>query len=154
MLTDKNAKRVSENKDFSYILEDTERVEKRMKENKVSLKMEDRKKEIAEADLRRKSRNAERLKRFAEIEKQDEATFKMYRLTLDDVNLDQLPEVNLENDSQRHMRQAKDEVADLDDTPEWPSGVDATKREGLSILRDLVGAVKASKLAGVLERGD
>jgi hypothetical protein len=32
--------------------------------------------------------------------------------------------------------------------------VDATKREGLSILRDLVGAVKASKLAGVLERGD
>jgi hypothetical protein len=52
------------------------------------------------------------------------------------------------------MRQAKDEVADLDDTPEWPSGVDATKREGLSILRDLVGAVKASKLAGVLERGD
>ena len=59
----------------------------------------------------------------------------MYRLTLDDVNLDKLPEVNLENDSQRHMRQAKDEVADLDDTPEWPSGVDATKREGLAILR-------------------
>ncbi|MGB0644400.1 MAG: tail-specific protease, partial [Akkermansiaceae bacterium] len=75
-------------------------------------------------------------------------------LTLDDVNLDKLPEVNLENDSQRHMRQAKDEVADLDDTPEWPSGVDATKREGLAILRDLVGAVKASKLAGALERGD
>ena len=52
------------------------------------------------------------------------------------------------------MRQAKDEVADLDDTPEWPSGVDATKREGLAVLRDLVSAVKASKLAGVLERGD
>ena len=70
------------------------------------------------------------------------------------MNLDKLPEVNLENDSQRHMRQAKDEVADLDDTPEWPSGVDATKREGLAVLRDLVSAVKASKLAGVLERGD
>ena len=154
MLTDKNAKRVSANKDFAYILEDTERVEKRMKENKVSLNMESRKEEIAKADVRRKSRNAERLKRFAEIEEKDEATFKMYRLTLDDVNLDKLPEVNLENDSQRHMRQAKDEVADLDDTPEWPSGVDATKREGLAVLRDLVSAVKASKLAGVLERGD
>ena len=80
---------------------------------------------------------------------------KCIALTLDDVNLDKLPEVNLENDSQRHMRQAKDEVADLDEIlPEWPSGVDATKREGLAILRDLVGAVKASKLAGVLERGD
>ena len=154
MLSDKSNKRMAGNQDFAYVLEDTERLEKRLEENKVSLNMEKRKKEIAEADVRRKSRNAERLKRFAETQKKDEANFKMYRLTLDDVNVDELPEVNLENDAQRHMRQAKDEVADLDDTPEWPSGVDATKREGLAVLSDLVDAVKASKLAGVLERGD
>lgn len=154
MLADKSSKRVKESKDFSYTVEDAERLEKRMEENKVSLNMEKRKEEIAEADQRRKMRNAERIKRFAELEKEDEESFKMYRLTLDDVNLDKLPEVNLENDSERHMRQAEDAVADLDDTPEWPSGIDATKREGLSVLRDLVSAVKASKLAGVLERGE
>ena len=152
MLSDKNAKRVAESRDFTYVVEDTKRLEERIKKNKVSLNIEKRREELAEADQRRKARNAERLKRFAELEKQDKATFKVYRLTLDDVDLDELPEVNRENDSERHMRQAKDEVADLDDTPEWPSGIDATKREGLAVLRDLVGAVKSSELAGALKR--
>ena len=70
------------------------------------------------------------------------------------MNLETLPEVDLEEDAERHMRQAKDEVADLDDTPLWPSGLDATKREGLSILRDLVSAVEAGKVAGVLKRDE
>lgn len=154
MLADKSSKRVEESKDFAYTVDDAERLEKRMEENTVSLNMEKRKEEITEADQRRKARNGERLKRFAEIQEADEKTFKVYRLTLDDVDLEKLPEVNLENDSERHMRQAEDAVADLDDTPEWPSGIDATKREGLAVLRDLVSAVKASKLAGVLERGE
>jgi len=154
MLADKSSTRVKGSQDFVYTLDDATRLEKRMEENKVSLNIEKRRAEIAEADKRRKARNGERLKRFADLEKDDDGTFKMYRLTLDDVNLEKLPEVNLENDSERHMRQAKDAVADLDDTPEWPSGIDATKREGLSVLRDLVSAVKASKLAGVLERGE
>jgi carboxyl-terminal processing protease len=136
------------------VVEDTKRLEERMKKNQVSLNMETRKKEIAEADGRRKARNAERLKRFTVMEKEDKTTFKMYRLTLDDVDLDKLPEVDLEGDAERHMRQAKDAVADLDDTPKWPSGIDATKREGLSVLRDLVKAVRSNKLAGVLKRDE
>lgn len=78
----------------------------------------------------------------------------MFRLTLDDVDADTLPEVDLKSDNERHMRRAKDEIADLDDTPEWPSGLDSTKREGLLVLRDLAGAVKAAEVAGVIKRVD
>jgi carboxyl-terminal processing protease len=154
MLAEKSAARIKEDQDFSYIVEDTQRLEERIKENKVSLLMEKRKQEIAEADTRRKARNAERIKRFAAMEGEDAKTFKMYRLTLDDVNADTLPEVDLETDSERHMRHAEDAVADLDDTPKWPSGIDSTKREGISVLRDLVEAVRASKVAGVLDHDE
>lgn len=154
MLAEKSATRIKASKDFSYIVEDTKRLEKRLKENQVSLIMEKRKAELAEADARRKARNAERIERFTGMEAKDKKTFKIYRLTLDDVNSPKLPEVNLEGDAERHMRHAEDAVADLDDTPKWPSGIDATKREGLSVLRDLVGAVKASKIAGALHRGE
>ena len=145
---------MEKSKDFSYIVEDTKRLEKRLKKNQVSLNIESRRKEIAEADTRRKARNSERLKRFAEMEEKDEKTFRRFRLTLDDVNAETLPEVNLESDAERHMRHAEDAVADLDDTPKWPSGIDATKREGLSVLQDLVGAIKSSKIAGVLNRDE
>ena len=152
MLAERSAERVKESKDFAYVMDDTKRLEERVKKNEISLNMKVRKEEIAEADARRKTRNAERIKRFGLIEEQDKKNFKIYRLTLDDVDLDVLPEVNIENDAQRHMRQAEDEVADLDDTPKWPSGIDETKREGLEVLRDLVKAAKSSKTAGVLNR--
>jgi carboxyl-terminal processing protease len=154
ILNEKSLARVEKSKDFSYIVEDTKRLEKRLKKNQVSLNIESRRKEIAEADTRRKARNSERLKRFAEMEEKDEKTFRRFRLTLDDVNAETLPEVNLESDAERHMRHAEDAVADLDDTPKWPSGIDATKREGLSVLQDLVGAIKSSKIAGVLNRDE
>jgi len=143
-LQEKSKARIGKSQDFKYIMDDTQRLEERLKKNEISLMMEKRKAELAEADARRKTRNAERLKRFEAMGEADAKNFKMYRLTLDDVNAKTLPEVDLEGDAQRHMRQAEDAVADLDDTPEWPSGIDATKREGLAVLRDLVIATKAN----------
>jgi len=72
--------RIGGSQDFKYILEDTQRLEKRLKENEVSLMMEKRKAEIAKADVRRKTRNAERLKRFEAMAEEDAKNFKMYRL--------------------------------------------------------------------------
>lgn len=154
MLKEKSAKRLETNQDFKYVVEDTKRLEERMKANTVSLNIEKRRKEIKEADERRKTRNAERIERFAKLAEQDQKQFKMFRLTLDDVTAEELPEVDLKEDNERHMRRAKDDIADLDDTPEWPSGLDATKREGLAVLRDLTQAVKAAKLAGAIKRVD
>ena len=46
------------------------------------------------------------------------------------------------------MRKAKDDVADLDDTPEWPSSLDPVKREGIHILADLIEAAEQARVAG------
>ncbi|MDB4538080.1 carboxy terminal-processing peptidase, partial [Akkermansiaceae bacterium] len=152
VLEERSEARVKSSKDFEYVIEDRERVIERVKKNTVSLNIEKRRAEIAENEVRRKARNAERLKRFEIQEKKDEKEFSIYRMTLDDIAKEKLPKVDRESDNERHMRRAKDAIADLDDTPEWPSGLDATKREGLEILGDLVDAVKASKIAGVLRK--
>lgn len=154
LLAEKSAERITQNKDFEYVIEDTARLEEQLKANAISLNIEKRRKEIAEAEVRRKTRNAERIKRFAELALSDQKDFKIFRLTLDDINSEALPEVNLEEDNALHMRRAKDEIADLDDTPEWPSGLDAIKREGLAVLRDLASAVRAAEKAGVIKRDE
>ncbi|MGE9267425.1 MAG: carboxy terminal-processing peptidase [Verrucomicrobiales bacterium] len=151
-LEEKSAQRVGASKDFAYIKEDIARLKERLQENQVSLNREVRQKEITENEERRKSRNAERRERFAEMAKKDEENYAFFRLTLEDVDSDVLPEVNLEKDEQSHMRRAKDELESLNDTPEWPSGMDVVKREGLAVLTDLVDLVEASKLAGVLKK--
>jgi carboxyl-terminal processing protease len=55
-------------------------------------------------------------------------------------------------EDEKYMRKAKDETADLDDTPKWPSGMDVVKREGLAILTDLTLMTEAAKAAGVLKK--
>ena len=50
-----------------------------------------------------------------------------------------------------YMRRAKDETADLDQTPKWPSGIDPVKRESLSVLKDLVDLTESAKIAGLLK---
>lgn len=149
MLEEKSKKRIAESRDFIYTLEDEKKLEDRMKDNVVSLNLEKRKVELAEADAERKARNLERGERFVKMEEADRKAFQVYRLTLDDVSEKELPLVDRKADSERHMRRAADELADLNDTPEWPSGIDPIKREGFEVLRDLVGAIQASKVAGV-----
>jgi carboxyl-terminal processing protease len=138
-LKKKSEARVSANQDFLYLREDMARIKKQLDENRISINLAERKKENAENEQRRKARNKERRERFEAVEKKDEESMKIYRLSLEDLESDVLPEVDLKDDDERHMRRAKDEVADLDDTPEWPSGIDAVKREGLAIMRDLIG---------------
>jgi carboxyl-terminal processing protease len=55
-------------------------------------------------------------------------------------------------EDEKYMRKAKDETADLDDTPKWPSGLDMIKREGLSILTDLALMTESAKEAGMLKK--
>jgi carboxyl-terminal processing protease len=49
------------------------------------------------------------------------------------------------------MRRAKDETADLDETPKWPTGLDPVKRESISVLKDLVDTTENARLAGLLK---
>ncbi|MDB4283860.1 carboxy terminal-processing peptidase [Akkermansiaceae bacterium] len=141
-LTKRSEERLKDSKDFQYVREDMTRVKKRIDENSISLNKVKRQAETEENETRRKARNRERRERFKAIGEADKKSFSIYRLTLDDLQKETLPIVNHDEDDQRHMRRAKDDIGDLDDTPEWPSGIDAVKREGLQVLRDLISLKK------------
>ena len=153
VLRERNEKRVKDSKDFQYIVEDVTRTKKRIEANSVSLNRAKREVELAASEKRRKSRNVERRKRFAEIELADKKRLKFYRLTLDNLAAEKLPLVDREKDAEAFMRRAKDEADDLDDTPLWPSGLDPVKRECISVIADLVEQRDKARTAGLLPAG-
>ena len=101
-------------------------------------------------DRRSDKRNEERRKRFALMEEADKKALRFFRLDLADLEREELEEIDRAKEEESHMRQAKDDVAELDDTPEWPSSLDPIKREGIAILSDMVEVTERARLAGAL----
>ncbi|MFC0017598.1 carboxy terminal-processing peptidase [Roseibacillus persicicus] len=153
-ITKRSQERVKNSTDFKYVVEDVERTKKRIEENTVSLNRSVREKELEESEQRRAARNKERRERFAEIASKDAETLSFFRLTLDDLEREKLEEVDRKRDAEANMRVAKDEVADLDDTPEWPSGLDAVKRESINILGDLIELTEKETIAKVEQNSE
>ncbi len=133
-----SAERVAKDKDLQVTAQEIERVKKRNEENKVSLNKEKRKAESAKFQARRKEINKDRKTRFAEMAKNDAEKYKIYRLTLDDVDAKSLPLANPEKDNEQFMKVAEDPTEQLDDTPDYPSGLDPELREGINIVRDML----------------
>ena len=154
VLSEKSEKRVKESKDFTYIAEDAQRMVERRKKNRISLNKVERKKELAENEERSTKRNQERRERFAKIAELDQKTLRFFRLNLADIKLEKLEEIDRDKDKESYMRQAKDGVADLDDTPEWPSSLDPVKRESISILSDMVEVTERARMAGALQNNN
>ena len=150
MLKERNEARVKKARDFQYIVDDVDRTKQRIAANAISINRVKREAELSDSEKRRKNRNAERRERFAEMEANDRERFKFFRLTLDNLKADTLPEVDREKDAEAFMRRAKDKEDDLDDTPLWPSGLDPVKREALSIVGDLVDQLDKASTVGVL----
>ena len=146
-LREKSRIRVSENQYFKYLNADIERARMVRAANSVSLNLSKRLAELKESEDRRKVRTEERIKRFAVVEEGDQKGLKILRLTLDDLEADRLPLFDSENIDDDYLRSAVDEIADLEKTLKWPSGIDAVKREGLDVLQDLVNAIRARRLA-------
>jgi len=152
-LQESSSERVAESKDFAYIIEDVAKARTRQRENSVSLNLEQRRTELDEADALQRSRNAERRRRFAEIEKHDADELSFYRLTLDDLRDEaQLKQVDPAEEGDDYMRRATDKTAELDNTPEWPSRLDPYKREALHVLADLVHMTRNARMAGLLRQ--
>lgn len=151
MVKEKSAGRIEESQDFKYIAEDAKRMIERREKNTMSLNKAERKKELAAAESRRNTRNKERKQRFEKVAKKDKETFRFFRLNLEDLKNKKLIEIDRAKDKENYMHMAKDGVADLDDTPEWPSSLDPVKREGLAILADLVDATERARMAGALQ---
>ncbi|MES2660000.1 MAG: carboxy terminal-processing peptidase [Verrucomicrobiota bacterium] len=150
-LLELSVERRKENKDFIYVVEDVFRAKKRLAENVISLNKATREKELAESDTLQKERNAERRARFAKMTEVDKKELIFYKLTLEDLEKGaDLKPYNPADESGSFMRRAKDETADLDETPKWPTGLDPLKRESLAVLRDLVDLTENARLAGML----
>ena len=151
-LKELSRERIEACEDFGYVIEDIIRTKERIAENRVSLNKMEREKELAEVDAQKKERNAERKERFAEIAENDAKNFVFHRITLDDLDKDaDLQPYDPSKDEGGNMRRAVDETEGLDDTPEWPSGLNAEKREALHILKDLVELTETAKMVGVLK---
>ena len=116
--------------------------------------MGERKAEIAKSELRKNTRNKERLERFAKLSVMDDDLLSFYRLKLEDIELDNLVEIDHELDDDAYIEMAKDGVADLDETPEWPSKLDPVKRESIYIISDIVDLIEQARVTGSLQKED
>lgn len=147
MLREKSKGRSFKDQDFAYLREDIQRAKEEIKDNKVTLNREGRLMELKEDENRRKTRREEREKRFAKMEEEDRKAFKIYRLSLDDLEEETLPLLDLKKDDNRYIRTEEDELEELEQSLDWPSGLDLVKRESLHVLRDLVKATQADPVA-------
>jgi carboxyl-terminal processing protease len=152
-LKELSAARVAGSKDFGYVIEDIAKTKARIRDNKVSLSLAERKKELEEIEDQQRQRNAERSGRFAAAAKKDKESLSFFKLTLDDVEKGgDLRPVDPSKEDDEFMIRAKDAAAELDETPRWPSGLDPHKREGVMILGDLVDITRNARMAGLLDR--
>jgi len=154
VLKAKSSVRIGLAQDFKYINQDATRMIERRKKNSISLNKKERKKDISEAEVRNNTRNDERRKRFGELAESDKKVFRFFRLHLEDIKLPSLVELDQNKDKESYMREAQDDVADLDETPDWPSKLDPVKRESISILADLVEATERARMAGALQNNN
>lgn len=151
-LKELSQERLNTGKDFSYVIQDVMKAKERLKINRLSLNKVNREKELSESDALQKERNAERRDRFAKISEQDKKDLKFFKVTLEELEKGaDLKSYDPADDRADYMRRAKDETADLDETPKWPTGLDPVKRESLSVLKDLVDLTENARLAGMLK---
>ena len=133
--------RVQINPEFKYVMEDMERLRRRLDENKISLNEDVRRAELADDKLRKETRSKERLARQGE-------DLRMIRLTLDNVDKPNLQPIvfpgkmaaNKKGGSKVAPEAASDSDSDepgQDDGTKEPA-IDPERDETLNILADLV----------------
>ncbi len=151
-LKELSQERIEKSQDFNYVIQDILKAKDRIKKNQVSLNIAERKRELVESEEQRKVRNNERRERFTKIAKEDTKSFKFYKVTLDDIDAGTaIKSYDPSAENKDFMRRAVDETAGLDDTPEWPTGLNPEKREAIHVLTDLISLTDNAKMAGILK---
>lgn len=135
--------RVNANPEFQYIVDEAKRLKERIDRNTVSLSLADRQKESVENKARREKQDEERARRVKSIaEKSKKGGFKIYHLTLDNVDK---PELVIESDFTREqstgMRMAKKDDDEEESGPassKFPYGLEPMKLETVNVMRDFI----------------
>ncbi|MGI8891489.1 MAG: carboxy terminal-processing peptidase [Chthoniobacterales bacterium] len=151
-----SAARVAADPEFHYVLEDMERLRRKLDDNRISLNEDVRRKEVAEQKLRKENRSKERLAR-----KEEEPS--IYRVTLETIDAPKLElimypgkvaEVKSKGGSAKVAPEAAPDSDD--DNPDLGDGlgddskaaaIDPERDETLNILADLVHLTAGPKTA-------
>jgi carboxyl-terminal processing protease len=139
--------RIQTNPEFRYVMEDMDRLRKRLDDNRISLNEDTRKAELNEDKLRKESRAKERLAR-------NDEQMQMIRLTLDTVDKPNIQPILFPGKLAANKKKAP-EAADDSDTELGATNDDGTKEpaidperdETLNILKDLVDLNRAPTTA-------
>ncbi|MFN2622069.1 MAG: carboxy terminal-processing peptidase [Chthoniobacterales bacterium] len=145
--------RVQGNPEFHYVMEDMDRLRKRLDENRISLNEDTRKSELNEDKIRKETRAKERLARQGE-------QMQMIRLTLDNVDKPNLQPIlfpgNLAANKKNGGNKVAPEAAEDSDSESDTAGnddgtkepaIDPERDETLNILKDLVDLNRAPTTA-------
>ena len=145
--------RVNASKDFAWLVQDAAETRTKLRENRISLNADLRRKELEDFNAREKARDADRKPRFAAIEAKDKLGMTFYQLTLDDVAEGKpLVAEDPGKFSSRYLRSAPEKAGESDSSPAWPSSLDLQERESLMILRDMVSTERNARMAGLLKQ--
>ncbi|MBA2431083.1 MAG: carboxy terminal-processing peptidase [Chthoniobacterales bacterium] len=141
--------RAQESPEFRYVMEDMERLRRKLDENRITLNEEVRRSEIAEDKLRKEARTKDRLARQG-----DEP--RVYRLTLDTVDKPNLQLIMFPGKLAATKQEVSPEgTGDGDpdmfggDTTKDPA-LDPMRDEALNILADLVSLSQGPKTAAIV----
>ncbi|MBA3882277.1 MAG: carboxy terminal-processing peptidase [Chthoniobacterales bacterium] len=140
--------RLKENPEFRFVMEDMERMRRKIDENRISLNEETRRAEMNEDKLRKEERLKDRLAR------QDQDT-RVYRLTLDTVDKPNLQLIMYPGKIAAADKKMSPEAASDSDSDDFDGSdngnkepsLDPTRDEALNILGDLVDLTQGPKTA-------
>ena len=138
--------RVKQNPEFHYVMEDMERLRKKLDENRISLNEEVRKAELEEDKIRKETRAKDRLARQAE-------DTRVYRVTLDTVDSPNLQLIMYPGKIAAAKKTVSPEAAGDADSDNADSEnadeprLDPLRDEALNILADLAGLSQGPKTA-------
>ena len=148
----RSAERVQHDPEFHYVMEDMDRLRKKLDQNRITLNEDLRKKELQDEKARKETRTKERLARHEEEPN-------IYRVTLDTVDKPNLqlimyPGKLAEAKAKAGATKVSPEAATDDDTDTIGAtddakepAIDPERDEGLNILADLVDLSRGPKTA-------
>jgi len=134
--------RLDANPEFKYIREESARLKERIDRNMVTINLAKRQQEADENEARRDKQEKERSERAKQVaERLKDDSFKIYHLTLDNVDAPELvPESAFTREQSTGMKMvSKNDGEDsASDDSKFPYGLEPTKLEAIHILRDFL----------------
>jgi carboxyl-terminal processing protease len=149
--------RIKGNPDFSYISDEADRLKKRLERDTVSLNKKSREQERKDNEARRDKYEEDRDARAKAVaDKLKADTFKIYHLTLDNVDSPDLVVESAQTlEQSTGIRASKRKNDDDDDAgPEstkFPYGIEPAKLEAINVIRDMIDLSKGTSATAKTE---